>query len=537
MSFLNIFAFNQGDETYSSPEDARMISGRYRVLPHRKSLLFWTSPSREHSTNISPIWFESGTYEGSLNENSTLLEGLVIAPQKKLVKRVLYGFWRRLFILNILPSAIVLIWCAIPFPLSRSYIDNPLSPLVKDRINFWFFLFIYYGFYNAIGLLWITKLFNLFSLNWFLFLFIKIFPSTNKNRWPASLGGAISYTFFWTFSVFLGSLIYLFSEKAEYTLTWILLTFCTMAGPIVVAFAVLRASDRHMNHHSLSHTQETFFNRTFDSHFPSSYIRFLWFCLILVIGLAAFAAGEAYARLYLKTLPHSSTDALLYVYSWVTTVYVLDIITSWILSYKIKSESLAWVFKLYYAMTLQIYVRNLYARLHSPQQFAVIQGASSFTVIIIVPALMTKWSYKGYLFFTKSQVDYEYYKKNSGRSFYIKTLAQNITMISFLGWICILHFGPNKSVYPYFTFSSNESSNDDVYSFRLTFFATLVVWASELISSFITRLIMKLSFKFEVTKEALKDMMEFPDILPAALAVCIHVLQNMLFSIIHLGFT
>lgn len=150
---------------------------------------------------------------------------------------------------------------------------------------------------------------------------------------------------------------------------------------------------------------------------------------------------------------------------------------------------------------------------------------------------MTKWAYKRYLFFTKSQVDYEEYKKNSGRSFYIKTLAQNITMISFLGWICILHFGPNKSLYPYFTFSSKEPSTDEVYSFKLTFFATLIVWASELISSYITRLIMKLFFKFEVTNEVLKDIMEFPDILPAALAVCIHVLQNMLFSIIHLEFT
>lgn len=34
------------------------------------------------------------------------------------------------------------------------------------RLNFWFFLFVYYGFYNFIGLLWITKLFNLYSLNW-----------------------------------------------------------------------------------------------------------------------------------------------------------------------------------------------------------------------------------------------------------------------------------------------------------------------------------------------------------------------------------
>lgn len=35
------------------------------------------------------------------------------------------------------------------------------------RINFWFFLMVYYAFYNLIALLWITKLFNLYSMNWY----------------------------------------------------------------------------------------------------------------------------------------------------------------------------------------------------------------------------------------------------------------------------------------------------------------------------------------------------------------------------------
>ena len=34
------------------------------------------------------------------------------------------------------------------------------------EINFWFFLFVYYGFYNVTALMWITKVFNLYSLNW-----------------------------------------------------------------------------------------------------------------------------------------------------------------------------------------------------------------------------------------------------------------------------------------------------------------------------------------------------------------------------------
>lgn len=34
-------------------------------------------------------------------------------------------------------------------------------------INFWFFLFVYYGFYNVTALMWITKVFNIYSLNWY----------------------------------------------------------------------------------------------------------------------------------------------------------------------------------------------------------------------------------------------------------------------------------------------------------------------------------------------------------------------------------
>src|SRR5438067_2081470 len=45
------------------------------------------------------------------------------------------------------------------------------------EINFWFFLFFYYGFYNAIALLMITKIFDLYSLNW----------------WPKKLGGVFAY--------------------------------------------------------------------------------------------------------------------------------------------------------------------------------------------------------------------------------------------------------------------------------------------------------------------------------------------------------
>ena len=36
----------------------------------------------------------------------------------------------------------------------------------RVEISFWFFLFVYYGFYNVTALMWITKVFNIYSLNW-----------------------------------------------------------------------------------------------------------------------------------------------------------------------------------------------------------------------------------------------------------------------------------------------------------------------------------------------------------------------------------
>lgn len=71
-------------------------------------------------------------------------------------------------------------WCAIPFPkyeLPDDDDDQGLEPgplghkipghgAARVEINFWYFLFVYYGFYNFTALMWITKVFNIYSLNW-----------------------------------------------------------------------------------------------------------------------------------------------------------------------------------------------------------------------------------------------------------------------------------------------------------------------------------------------------------------------------------
>ena len=74
-------------------------------------------------------------------------------------------------------------WCAVPFPQydlpdddgMLLKLDNghkiPGHGESRVEINFWFFLFVYYGFYNITALMWITKVFNIYSLNWYILLF------------------------------------------------------------------------------------------------------------------------------------------------------------------------------------------------------------------------------------------------------------------------------------------------------------------------------------------------------------------------------
>lgn len=77
----------------------------------------------------------------------------------------------------------VVAWCALPFPQYPLPEDYDTGGSVDDgpgnghsapghgdarvQVNFWFFLFVYYGFYNLTALMWITKVFNIYSLNWY----------------------------------------------------------------------------------------------------------------------------------------------------------------------------------------------------------------------------------------------------------------------------------------------------------------------------------------------------------------------------------
>ena len=166
-----------------------------------------------------------------------------------------------------------------------------------------------------------------------------------------------------------------------------------MAMPVAIAFLILTANERHVRlRNSLSETQRIFTSSWWTSEdslprrdhrtrrniasdplnpdelqitnntgrqsvvalrrrwLPASFVRFLWFCVALFIGLMAYVIGEAYAEIYLRTLPHNNLETVVYVYGWVITVHLLDALTGWVLGIRegerVGSYPLSWVFKL-----------------------------------------------------------------------------------------------------------------------------------------------------------------------------------------------
>jgi hypothetical protein len=88
----------------------------------------------------------------------TMIRSTDDKPSRKTVDRWLSSFWKRHFVLTLLPCLVVWIWVAIPFPVSDPYKDDPFPDIPswpkkpedgqgEDRmpldVNFYFFLFWY----------------------------------------------------------------------------------------------------------------------------------------------------------------------------------------------------------------------------------------------------------------------------------------------------------------------------------------------------------------------------------------------------------
>lgn len=103
--------------------------------------------------------------------------------------------------------------------------------------------------------------------------------------------------------------------------------------------------------HSLTETQKTFLERQLGRRMPKSYIRFLWFMCCIAIALFSGLTGQAYMSVYLSTLPHESTESVMYVWTWILSCALFGVIVSWIMEKKVGSRALDFVFRLYFQLT------------------------------------------------------------------------------------------------------------------------------------------------------------------------------------------
>ncbi|EFX01307.1 hypothetical protein CMQ_6249 [Grosmannia clavigera kw1407] len=492
------------------------------------------------------------------------------------VHRVMGRWWTRWALLVVLPAVVAVTWCAVPMPqwaladgenggLGRN--GEPKRPPghgeARVRIGFWHFLLAYYGPYNGVALVWITKVFNLYGLNW----------------WADSLGFVASAVLLAAASLAAPALFFVAAPQTarrllSHNTVWVTWTFAVMAVPAAAALALLLLHERHLGlRHALSATQRIFTTARWAGEPDGHFVRFLWLVSALFISLLVFELGEASASLFLSALPamrHETVYAVVYVWGWTVTVFLLDLLTAWILGghqgERVGSYPLGWVFKLYFMLTYQTYVRALYARLRSPSQVIMLQVLSSSTLIVLTPVLMSPWTHRLLVALGLNGLAYGAYQKVCARNVFVRFVAENATMLAFLGALLVLHFGPNRDVYPYFGFDDepvNATANalgslldrfasqtygytpslpdypvppPPAYTFSFTLYAATITWACELVAAVLVSSLILCFYGIAVVAEAKADLAAWPELLPASVAVTVHVLQNMLFSIIRLRF-
>ncbi|KAJ2707381.1 hypothetical protein FB645_000734 [Coemansia sp. IMI 203386] len=426
----------------------------------------------------------------------------------------------RLAWLTLVPVGVVVAWCAVPLRTDVVYDSNGAE---HQRLNFWFFLVFYYGAYNAVALLLVTQIFRVYSLTW----------------WPRAMSGAMANVASWLLTTALGAVVHALGTGVERNpLAWTALTLLTLLLPVLVSFASIQRHHRQSvrRRRPPSEVQPLVATAT-EWRTPASYTRFLWFCSSFLLWYAALAAGEYLAHVYISTLPHSTKDGFFYVYSWIATVNVLSALASWVAASRIRSWPLQYIYTLYFFMTYFIFYRNLFSRLQNPEQVVFIQLGSSLWVVVIYPVRMARWVYRLMAFCCRWSDDYTYdmYVKQLGRTFFLRNVAENATMLGFLCWVTVLHFGPNRIHYPHFQFKPRDDEFN--YKYSLTVRASAYVWASELVASRIVRFLFRRIYHHDVSAEAVHDFRRYPHAVPAMVLVAIHVLQNILFGMIHLSFS
>lgn len=213
---------------------------------------------------------------------------MLLQPNKQTTDAWISHWLGRHFLLVVVPCIVVWAWVAVPFPsrLSKDPQSGTPDNASDDawiQPSFAFFLFYYYGIFLAVALLFITKLFDLYRLNW----------------WPRSMSGPTCYTMFWLSSLTVGWVCHeldilgigdrlrghkrhraedqvdwerksrcvcvcaspkrtrTLNETIYFAAFWIALAFLTMLMPAVVCFRKLKRDKMHKYRRDLTELENT----------------------------------------------------------------------------------------------------------------------------------------------------------------------------------------------------------------------------------------------------------------------------------------
>jgi len=241
--------------------------------------------------------------------------------------------------------------------------------------------------------------------------------------------------------------------------------------------------------------------------------------------------GQAYMSVYLMTLPHGSIESVVYVWTWVLSCALFGVLANWILERKVGSRALDFVFRLYFQLVYHVFYRTLFVRLRKAEQFLYLQVISSVWIITFYPVYMSKTMHRLLKWSVGYDKSYLEHTDTVATTLYVRNLSENVTMVAFLGWLTILHFGANKEVYPFFDFSAN-----DPYNYKRTLISSLAIWFFELLSSFVARSICLLCYKVDVTNTGLDTLREYPELLPACVWASVHVCMDILLFLVTYNF-
>jgi hypothetical protein len=161
-------ASEDGSETEGEVDEGGSRVGRVLKRWRRKARDLWLEPKQADVRRTVDIWWSRWAVL------AVMPAGLVSSSAFRIGKMgICFGFAKGcLYVLQ------AVAWCALPFPQYELPDDDDATSLsalghkvpghgeARVEINFWFFLFVYYGFYNVTALMWITKVFNIYSLNW-----------------------------------------------------------------------------------------------------------------------------------------------------------------------------------------------------------------------------------------------------------------------------------------------------------------------------------------------------------------------------------